>query len=561
MSQNTKISSEEKDSKIQNTNSFFFKNILTCKCGQFHEFKFKFMKEYYILFPCCTLKLIEINNFHDFHSKCNDCKTEIFIEKDYYEKTNTGTIFICEECANKYTEKQKSERKLYLISNINEKDDIRRNSISTKFKEFINNNVKLLGNEFYNNNLFQVELFQKFVDYMCFLRKLYSKENKTYKIIKNYINYTEKFIDLAVKNINIYDLYHFNKKAVIFAYCNEAKKRFLSSRFKKNYTELLSNCLKGDYLSIEMLKYIYQKYDKEELVNHLESDLMESKYCKIKEINFGKAIILEASKLRLKYLNFTSILSELENESEMINLKSEILKLEEEYHLEKYINSFLEIPGQFSILRKSASLVLDKIIKNNQEKLNFISPSETVINSTLYFISSIKKQLLKCEKGKIVNSIQEKLRTLETTLEKYKNHKVKRKGKEKIDSLNIPIINFDEKEKLFLANNLVKEKEERTFSKISVSDSKDQYLDFIINYLFEIRDKTSKTIHLNDKETLKFYSFTKEEQQIPDKEDDLKTAIEKIKKIVNIFPKYDKITYEKLIDFLFRKEKNDFMKM
>ena len=144
MSQNTKISSEEKDSKIQNTNSFFFKNILTCKCGQFHEFKFKFMKEYYILFPCCTLKLIEINNFHDFHSKCNDCKTEIFIEKDYYEKTNTDTIFICEECSNKYTEKQKSERKLYLISNINEKDDIRRNSISTKFKEFINNNGKII---------------------------------------------------------------------------------------------------------------------------------------------------------------------------------------------------------------------------------------------------------------------------------------------------------------------------------------------------------------------------------------------------------------------------------
>ena len=203
-------------------------------------------------------------------------------------------------------------------------------------------------------------------------------------------------MDIATKNINIYDLYHFNKKAVIYSYCNEAKKRFLSSNFKKNYDELLSNCLKGDYLSIEMLKYIHQKYQEEELVNHLESDLMKTKYCKIKEINFGKIIFLEATKLRLKYLDIKSILSELENESAIINLKTKIIKLEEEYHLEKYINSFLDVPGQFSILRKSASLILNKIIKNNQEKLNFISPSETIINSnsTLYLISIIKKKLL-----------------------------------------------------------------------------------------------------------------------------------------------------------------------
>lgn len=210
----------------------------------------------------------------------------------------------------------------------------------------------------------------------------------------------------------------------------------------------------------------------------------------------------------------------------------------------------MDVPGQFSVLRKSASLILNKIIKNNQEKLNFISPSETIINSTLYLISTIKKKLVKNKKGKIVNSIQDKLKTLETTLEKYKNNKIKRKGKETIDSLNIPIINLEEGEKLFLANNLEKEKEERTFSKISVSDSSDQYLDFMINYLFEIRDKTSKTIHLNDKETLKFYSFSKSEEQLPNKEDDLKGAIEKIKKIVNIFPKYDEITYDELVDFL-----------
>ena len=94
MSQNTKMSSEEKDPKNQDDKSFLFKNILTCKCVQFHEFKLKFLKEYYIIFPCCMLKLSEINYYYDIHSKCNDCKAEIFIEKDYYEKTKEKTIFI-----------------------------------------------------------------------------------------------------------------------------------------------------------------------------------------------------------------------------------------------------------------------------------------------------------------------------------------------------------------------------------------------------------------------------------------------------------------------------------
>ena len=60
---------------------------------------------------------------------------------------------------------------------------------------------------------------------------------------------------------------------------------------------------------------------------------------------------------------------------------------------------------------------------------------------------------------------------------------------------------------------------------------------------------------------MKFYSFSKNEEQLPNKEDDLKGAIEKIKKIVNIFPKYDEITYDELVDFLLGLKKNNFIKM
>ena len=379
----------------------------------------------------------------------------------------------------------------------------------------------------------------------------------------NFIDYSENLIDIAIKNINVYDLYHFNKETLIYSYCNEEKKRFLSSKFKRNYEELLDNCSKGKYLSMDMLKYVFNNYKENNLVNNLESDLMESKYCKMKEINIGRTIFLEASRLRGKFLEIKSILYGLETDSEIINLKSSLIKLEGEFNLDKYINSFLNVPGQFSIFRKSASLILDKVIKSNQEKLNFIPPSETVLNSSLYLISTIEKQLHPYKEEKIVNSIKDKLKTLKEKLEKYKIAKFsKKKGEKKPKPFSLPLIELKDDEKIFLANNL-KENEERHYTKITVSNGEDQYLDFIINYLFELKDETSKTIHVNDKETLKFYSFSDSKDPLPEanNEDDLNKAKEKIKSIIEIIPKYEKVNYGQLIDFLLNHEKNNFLKM
>ena len=557
MSQKTKMSSEEKDSKKPNDDSFFFENILNCCCGKFHEFKSIFKKEHYIIFECGEFKLREFNSLKDFHEKCSVCKKDIIIERDYYEKNKESTVFICKNCK----EKDISDKKFNLITKKNIKEGNFRKSIKQKFINFIDNNGRQPENEFYSNNLSHIQLFSQFVIYLCFMRKLFSKENKIYKIISNFLEYSNELIDAATNNINIYDLYHFNKETIVYSYCNEKKKRFLSSNFKINYGELLAKCKKDKYLSIEMLKYVYRKYDEDKLVNNLEYDLMESKYIKKKEINSGKIVFLEASKLRLKYLEYKSILSDLEYDSEIINLKTELLKLEEVYKLDKYINSFLNIPGQFSIYRKSVSLILDKILKKNEAKLNFILPSETIINSTLYLISTILKKLNQCQKNKVVDSIKGKLKVLENILEKYKNSKIKRKEKGVLKSLNLPLINLEDEEKLFLSNNL--KKEERTYTKISVANGEDRYLDFIIIYLFELKETTSKTIHVNDKENLKFYSFSHSKDSLPqnNKDDDLNDAIKKIKDIVDMVPKYEELSYEQLIDFALGLEKNTFFIM
>ena len=554
---------EEKESKKSIKESFEHKNILICSCGKFHELSLRFQKKhYYIDYPCMNIKLSQIDELSDNHVKCKYCNKEISIDNDYYEKRKKKTIFICKNCLSSYIKNEgKEEKELHLISELKNTNDEKRKYMAKKFTEFINNNGKE-ENDFYNKNLEQFQLFQNFIDYLFFLRQLYSEKNKRNKIISNFLEYSENVIDIAIKNIKIYDLYHFNKEIVIYSYCNKDKDYFFSHKFKNLYSKLLNNCKKGKYLSIEMFKYIYNKYDKKKLVDHRFSEVVLEKYCKIKKLDVGKQIFKEADELRMKYLNYKLLSSEMEYNIETINLKAKISKLEGELKLDKYINSFLEVPGQFSLFRKSASIILNKIINNNQEKLKFISPSETVINSTLYLTSTIKKEIAVHKESTISKSIKNKLEQLEKKLEEYK-YRNKKESNKKVEKLKFPLINLSEGEKEFLAKNLKKESEEKKPSKITVSDVDDKDLEFIINYLFELRDDTSEIIHINNKDMLKHYSFPDSRGPLPEKKkyDDLEAAIKNIKTVIECIPKYDKVSYAQLIDFMFGPRKDTFLKM
>ena len=554
MSQKTGISSEEKASTKTIKEQMLLRSIFVCSCGKLHEFKLYFEKEYFIAFGCGTVKLIQLNGANDYHEKCKKCGNEIEIENDYFEKTDKNTNFFCKKCHSKKNENMTP------ISKIINKNDEKRNDMDNKFGYFINNNGKNEESELYRNNLYHVQLLRKFIYYLFFLRKLYSKKSHEYTIISNFLEYSKELLDIATKNINIYDLYHFNKEVIIYGCLFDVKKKFLSPQFKSQYNRLLIKCKKKKFLSIEMLKSIYRKYEEAKLINYLENDLMLEKYCKIKEIDFGRKVFLEATELRMKVLDVKLILSNLETDSELIKLKAVISKLEDELRLERYFKSFLEVPGQFSIFRKCASLILNKIIEKNQEKLNFIEPSESIINSTKYIISLMNKQLSSLKEDEMVNSIKKKISSLETILNKYKNYKTN-KGKDKIKSLRLPIIKLEEDEKTFLSKNINMDEYYRSGKKISVENDNDKELEVIINYFFELREKTSRTIHVNDKENQKFYFFQNDKSILPKKEedDDLDKALEKIKEIIENFPKSEEITYIQLVEFLFGNKNNEFI--
>ena len=563
MSQNTQISSSESCITGSYKINSHYQFILSCKCGNFHELSIIFQKEHLIIFRCISFELAKLKSTNEVRKKCCCCINEISIEKDYCSIQKSETIFICENCyeEEKYKDFLLKKDNFAKISSIifskNAHDDTRKR-IKNKFKNFIANNNSSNKNKFYTKNLSEVELLQNFIEYLCYLRKLYNEKNEVYKIISNFLEYSEHLLDIASNNIQIYDLYHFNKETLIYSYLIEKQKEISLINFNWKYACLIDKCEQKRYLSQEMLKYICNKYKERNSIDENDIITIKRKYLKeIKNMNIKNEVFSRASAPSLNYLTISSAFAEINSELQIIKLKAGLNKLNEEIFIDKYLNSYLNIPGEFLSLRKSSSLILNKLIKKNHKKLNFINPGKKIVNLTLDLISRIRKKLLKGKNNKIDNSIRNKLNNLEATLLGYiKNNNTG----EPVNDLNPPLINFSKEEKelisFILENNIYEAPK-----KISVVNSEDNDLDFIINFFFEIKEKTSKTIHINEQENLQFYSLSKKLEELPEKseDDDLNQGLENIKKILKMEIKQDKVSYSALIDLMFSSNKNDFL--
>ena len=234
--------------------------------------------------------------------------------------------------------------------------------------------------------------------------------------------------------------------------------------------------------------------------------------------------------------------------------------------IEKYLNSFLNVPGQFSLIRKNINFILGKIIKNNSNKLKFNEPNIKIIKLTFGFIAKIKNNINNIiinEKGdiNIKNSIIEKLAKLEEILTQYQNalnSKYKAENK-KLENLEPALIKFTDKEIKFLKDNYL-DIPQRIFRKF-IESEEDEDLQIIMDYLFSIKEIGSETLHINEKETLKTYSFSKNYQATPiySEDDKLEDLLKKIKKTIEVIPKIDDLTYGKIIDYTFNNPTNKFM--
>ena len=116
-----------------------------------------------------------------------------------------------------------------------------------------------------------------------------------------------------------------------------------------------------------------------------------------------------------------------------------------------------------------------------------------IINLSFSFISNLKKDLNKIttnnkKNEEIKNSIMLKLKDLEDVLTKYKNYLNRTIGKDKIHTINYPIITLSNEEKNCIKENT--ENKHRTITKTKIENKEDIDMDLqmVIDFLFNLKE-------------------------------------------------------------------------
>ena len=562
MSQNSEITTS--DAQILKRKNIF-DQLLSCKCGNFHKFSVIYTKKFKIIFFCGnkrhTNKIEEIYNNNKFCFKCNQCQNIISVNTDYLNTENNKIKFICNNCFVKKHMKNFTK----LVDYKGEKENISLD-ILNNLNDLKNVKEKNQLTEFYNENLIEINEFEIFLKYLFFTSNFFPTNSQEKKIINNFFEYLKKMIEISLNNKILYDIYHFKREANIYADIYEDNE-FLSDNFNKFYSELLNKCSKKKYLSLEMLKYVHENLFKLELALPIDDYILIANFFKENNNkNITTKIYKVISDISKSFLEFKSEENKINFKNKIYNLENKVSELNGEIKIEKYLNSFFNVPGEFSLIRKNINFILGKIIKNNANKLKFNKPNIKIIKLTIEFIGKIKENLHNIIVNKkddinLKNSISEKLKKLEEILTKYQNalnSKYKNENK-KIENLEPPLIKFTDKEKQFLKDNYL-DIPQRIIRKL-IEPEEDEDLQIVIDYLFSIKEIGNETLHLNDKEKLKYYSFTKNYQTTPqyNKNDELEDALKNIKKIIEIIPKISDLTNGKMIDYTFKNPTNKFM--
>ena len=367
MSKNSEITTS--DFQISKTKNIF-NQLLSCKCGNFHKFSIIYQRKFKIIFFCENKrhinKIEEIYNNNKFCFKCNQCQNIISVNKDYFQAENKRIKFLCKNCFDKENIKNYTR----LIDYKGKKDNI--------FSDILNklNNLKNVKEEkqlteFYNENLVEINEFEMFLKYLFFTSNFFPLNSKEKKIINNFFEYLKKMIEISLNNKILYDIYHFKKECNIYGDIYEDNE-FLSDNFNKFYSELLNKCSKKKYLSLEMLKYVHEKLFKLELASAIDDYiLIENFYKENNNKNIANKIYKINSDISKSFFEFKIQENETNFQKRIYILENKVNELMGQIKIEKYLNSFLNVPGQLSFIRKNINLILGKIIKNNSNKLKF----------------------------------------------------------------------------------------------------------------------------------------------------------------------------------------------
>ena len=483
-----------------------FQYLISCKCGKFHKFNIEYEKGFQVFFFCKenrnSIELKSIYSNGEYCTKCRKCQNIINIKQDYFKSKGEKLFFICEKCFSE--SKLKDYVKINEFKGENEDTEIK---ILDKIKNIKKPEVMT---QFYNNNLEEIKELENFLEYLLFILKYFPSESKHKKIIKNFFNYLDYMIDIALKYTYLYDIYHFKKECNIYGDFYEDN-NFLSEDFNNFYSQLLFKCSKRKILSLEMLRYIHQQYYTLNLAFPIRKYILISNYLKNKKENVKTKIYDITSRINKSYLSFELFIDKIKFENRICNLEKKLIELTGYLKLDKYNNSYFNAPGELSFLRKNVNLILDKVLKTNWAQIDFEEPNIKIIKKSFQYIAELKRSideiLIKNDNiKKLKVSVKNKLENLENTLTKYKNYIERRdKVSEKISTLNPALIELTETEKKFLEENFIDLKAK--FHYKTINSQKNPELQIIIDYLFELKERWNEIFHINDENQIKYDSI------------------------------------------------------
>ena len=466
----------------------FNKGILCCKiCFQLHSFQIYYYKkdlEIKIKFesPCISeIYSLEIflEKINDFYLKCSKCyKILMFEEKIYSNKEKN--IFKCDKC-------NKNENNFELKKSIKNKDFEFINILNQIDKLYYTSTEEQKQYELFKINKNRLILLKVFTEVILYN---YSYDDLTERkiICFNFLKYFEKYIEIILKYQNYYDVFSIVKEIALYG--NKYEFEFGSNLFMDYYIHLIKHIVKKKILSIEIFEFIKSQYINKDQNN------------KYKDINFiqnnSNKEIYNNFALDIQVYNYiVNHIKQFQKEAKIINLDSEILKLNNENYLNNYYFSYFNIPSKMILKRKGINILLSKIISLNFNLFEQITPNQNMIKTIRNEINIFLKN------SELSNSLIEKLKSFnEKLLNEYGYILPNWKKKNNIPlKENHPYISFNYDE----INILQKIKQEKINNKQELKT--DLFiLQTSIDFLFFLKEKGNIISHLNEKNCLIFYN-------------------------------------------------------
>ena len=344
----------------------------------------------------CNEHFIQYQYFCPYCEKnlCNHCK-------NFHVHINCQSLFNCAQIKN------------IKIAHSNSSDEfiINLNKLSELFKNSYNRN--------YNQNKMSLNILQN-----------YSLIEGINELIKNYI----KNKILKKNKIILSNILNNEKEENIMCNC------FYDDKFKKIYSELIMQAIKGNYEYHHKLKVLQQFYiyknkfnseiylDEYNFINSLKGQIYQLKYIFISLKDKLSTINMQ---IRMNYLN-----------KEISNLKLYINTLDVDIHLLKQINMNLLLKYNYQLRRKTGNFISELILKNYSEQLDIKENNYILMES----IIQIRKKILESNElegpMKELTDYKNKLKTKYEELLKLSNGEILsqleklRKNELKLESLD-----------------------------------------------------------------------------------------------------------------------------